>query len=276
MNFYHIASFSGNVGDVVNHIGFYENIIKREATIVPLEIRRFYYNCGECKFDSQLAHDINASDGLILGGGGFFDVRWERSDTGTTIDMSDEFIKSINVPVLVNAMGIHFNESNDVIIKKFECFIDTIQNKSNWMITVRNDGSLGRLLSKTDIRNEKIRVVPDNGFVFKNSDYDCTSNTIGIAISNDLFSEEYNVGLSSEMFFDEVAKVCKYLLNSGRELCFFLHAPQDIKTLSDLESKLGNGLFRQKIKVAPYDVYTETGAYTYNELYGKCRFVINM
>lgn len=273
----HIASFSGNIGDIINHLGFYESVVPEEMISSKIEIRRFYNNCRECSFDNNLAEAINRNDGLILGGGGFFDVRWGNSSTGTTINMSSEFIDSIRVPVLVNAMGIHFDDTNPLAIKRFCQFLDYVLNRDNWMISIRNDGSISRLLKKTGIYDERIISVPDNGFLFRRSNcYSDESNIVGLSFSSDLISDEYNGGITDGCFVDELSKVCKYLLEEGKELLFYLHAPQDIEMLSKLYIKLGNALFRENIRIAPFDVYTRNNAYAIDELYRKCSFVISM
>lgn len=57
MNILHIASFSGNIGDNISHIGF-ENILSQlhiNLDITRLEIRKFYnnYNLGDKRFFDQ-------------------------------------------------------------------------------------------------------------------------------------------------------------------------------------------------------------------------------
>lgn len=85
----HIASFKGNVGDIINHEGFYNKLRSQiDFDIEQIEIRKFYRNAGELNFDSELVKKINEYDGLVIGGGGLFDIRWNDSLTGTTVDMS--------------------------------------------------------------------------------------------------------------------------------------------------------------------------------------------
>lgn len=106
----HIASFSGNIGDVINHYGFYKSFNIDESHIEKIEIRRFYRNCvgaDKLNFDERLIDKINSKKVLILGGGGFFDVYWNESLTGTTFDMSQKFLDKIKIPVLVNASSYY-------------------------------------------------------------------------------------------------------------------------------------------------------------------------
>ena len=95
----------------------------------------------------------------------FFDARWEDSSTGTILDFSEDFIDEIKIPVVVNAMRYNefFVKTNDIILKKFQNFINKISSNNNWLITVRNDGSLKRLKYRYK-KIEKVIKVPDNAF----------------------------------------------------------------------------------------------------------------
>lgn len=275
MKLLHIASFTGNIGDIVNHEGFYTNILKGKCDIETLEIRRFYKNVNDLKFNDEVLNYINSFDGLILGGGGFFDVRWNDSYTGTTFDMNEEFIEGIRIPVLVNAMGVHINYEEQQAIMNFKRFINKVCNKENWLVTLRNDGSKNRLDSIFESYHQ-IEVVPDNGFAFKRIQYLPSDNTVGLSITNDLFSQRFNGDLNVDVFNECIAEICKNLLNNNNNLLFFLHAPQDIDVIHRIYSILGNEKFRNKIRIAPFDVYTVNNARMINELYCTCKYVIAM
>lgn len=273
MKLLHIASFRGNLGDIISQEGFYSGILHNKVDIDKLEIRRFYRNCNEAKFDNDLLHYINKYDGLILGGGCFFDVYWDDSCTGTTFDMSKEFVDAISVPVLVNAMGVSYIDYEKVEAKKrFLSFITYVQKKDNWMLALRNDGSYSRLKSMVEGSIPSIMVVPDNGFAFVKHEYK-SSNLIGLSITNDLFDE--NIMKKSE-FNEYMKELCNIILGMGHDICFFLHTPQDIGVLYDLYARLGCEKFRNRIKIAPYDVSTLDNAVMIDKLYSNCRYIISM
>ena len=254
----HLASFAGNIGDVINHKGLYESFNLDISQIDQIEMRRFYKNCNgsqKLSFDSWLLEKINSSEMLILGGGGFFDVYWDDSHTGTTINMSRAFIDSIKVPVLVNAMGVHFDKTKKQGINNFFEFFTDIKSRENWFISVRNDGSLKRM--KNIYGNEIIKgiqVVPDNGFMVKcghENLYHSGQKWIGFSITNELLAPQYLQGLSLEQFNLEIGAFIADLL---QYYCciFFLHGPQDFLTLMHIQSILGREAFRNKVIVAPY------------------------
>lgn len=276
MRILHIASFTGNIGDIINHEGFYSNILKKGVDVEKLEIRKFYKNAQELCFNQSLLSYINTYDALILGGGGFFDVRWDDSPTGTTLEMDDHFIDDIKIPVLVNAMGVHIDYDKAEAIRKFNSFILKVCCLNNWMITLRNDGSLSRLKHIVNASDLNIAVVPDNGFAFKPLSSVKESNIVGLSITNDLFSPRFNGSITSESFNEKMVSLCDYILRQGNEIMFFLHAPQDLDVLHFIYKKLGNERFRNGIKVAPFDTYTKENANSINMLYSKCKYIIAM
>src|SRR5690606_38727268 len=136
-----------------------------------LEIRRFYknYTLGDkLNFDFEFAKFVNTYDLLIIGGGGFLDFWIPDSQTGTTIDWSDEFISKLSVPILITSVGaMPHKPIPDGNIEKFRKFIDRLLAREKTIIAVRNDGSLGAIteyLGKNYA--ERITQVLDNAFFF--------------------------------------------------------------------------------------------------------------
>lgn len=286
MNIIHIASFKGNIGDTINHVGFYQGLnryLTSSYLINQIEIRKFYNNCQELKFNSNLAKKINKNNLLILGGGGFFDVRWNNSATGTTLDMSNEFIEQIKIPVLFNGIGFHcFGESrqNRIALKKFYDFIMEVKRKSNWKITLRNDGSAKRMVNiygKDIIKS--IETVPDNGFFFCTSNYFCMKKngiTIGVNFTSDLFEKIFTSGITEHSFIDDIVKILNILLERGYKIIFFAHTPQDIDIIYQCKKEIKNHFFREQIILAPYYPFDEAGARQLESYYRLCDVIIAM
>ena len=230
----HIASHKGNIGDIFNHAGFYQlldKIFDKKYTVEKIELRNFYYSAKNKKnFDKEFSDYINTFDLCILGGGGFFDVRWEFSSTGTTLDFCEDFIESIKIPVIVNAMG--YNEfpenTNNVILDKFQIFLNKIQSKNNWLITVRNDGSFSRLKDRYK-KVEKVIKVPDNAFFTilpprfeSKSLFSGENKIIGLCITNDLFSRLYNDEVTTGALNQLIAKFVNKQARNNRNFIFSL------------------------------------------------------
>lgn len=277
MKILHIASFKGNIGDIVNHQGFYNLTGLKNEAINQIEIRKFYNNSRELRWDKSMLNRINSHDCLILGGGGYFDVYWNASDFGTTLNMTEDFIDGIKIPVIINAMGVHIDYTASEAILKFGSFFRKISSKDNWLVTIRNDGSMSRLKKIVKDIPKSVTTVPDNGFAFDEIPYEgINSGLVGLSITNDLFTKKYNGLVDTEKFNEEIADFCKYILHQGKQLIFFMHTPQDIKVLYNIFEKIGSEAFREKIKIAPYDTYSVENANVINRLYSKCKYVIAM
>lgn len=261
-NIMHIASFSGNIGDIINHYGFYKSFNIDEKCVEKIEIRRFYRNCvgsDKLAFNEALIEKINSKKLLILGGGGFFDVYWNESSTGTTLDMSRTFLDKIRVPVLVNAMGVHFIHKRSEAQYKFFHFLNDIRRRENWFVSIRNDGSYKRIrnIYGEDIL-EHIYVVPDNGFRFAvdtEPEYKKSyKKRIGLSVTNELLDPIYTGSENIDKFNDKMAKIISEYLEKA-ELCFFLHTPQDLLTLYEIVSRMGAEKMRKDVTIAPYSFY---------------------
>jgi len=280
----HIASFKGNIGDRYNHKGFYtlfSNLFEH-ADISRIEIRDFYFNSvKQRKFDGEFASYANSFDLVVLGGGGFFDVRWENSNTGITFDISDSFIDGVSVPIWINAVGYHEfpGETTEKCVNKFECFINKILTKDNWFISIRNDGSYNRIKKRygVDFANNFF-VVPDNAF--SNRDMCKKGNNcekyLGICITNDLFSKEFNVDVDIERFNSEMLDFVIDTANKGKKIVFFQHTPQDVELVGKLFLNIPGEIKRNMILVAPYDSVSDESLNTYMEWYAKCDSIIAM
>jgi hypothetical protein len=103
----HIASFTGNIGDNANHLGFrswFETLVENKIQWNELEIREFYW---KNKFwDKEFVKYANNFDLIIIGGGNYFELWVEKSPTGTSIEIEPDLFKKIERPVYFNALGV--------------------------------------------------------------------------------------------------------------------------------------------------------------------------
>lgn len=280
MRILHIASFVGNLGDIVNHEGFYKKFsetVESHIEIEQVEIRLFYNNCRERKFDSNFLQYVNTFDLLILGGGGLFTVEWDYSDTATTINMSKDFINGIKIPVIVNAMGYHENANDSKLFQKFENFISYISDKKNWLITFRNDGSIERLQKRFGC-DYGIMKVPDNGFIVPmgmcESQKD-TNPTVGFLITNDLFDMQYNILGVEEINKKIISLVCK-VLKDGYNVVFLNHTPKDVQFLEKILKEIPEVDLRSKVVISPYSTRGKQCIYDMERYYKMCNCIVSM
>lgn len=288
MRIIHIASHKGNIGDIFNHAGFYQyldKIFDKKYSIEKIELRDFYYSAKNKKnFDKVFADYINTFDLCIIGGGGFFDAQWENSQTGTTLDFSDNFIDCIKIPVIVNAMGYHEwpDKTNEIIRQKFNHFLNKIVDKRNWLVSVRNDGSFERIEKQyKNIALDKILKVPDNAFftilhprLFNPIQRE--SGVIGICVTNDLFSKYYNGNIKTTDFNRIIANFVNNQAKCQRKIIFFPHTPDDINTINEVLRYADGYTKRNQIVIAPFEAIDIQSVYNLAEYYKRCDFIIGM
>lgn len=297
----HIASFRGNIGDYANHQGFYKKMNKyMTLECTQVEIRKFYRNRAEIKFDDSFVGLVNKHDVFILGGGGFFDLNWDYSNTGTTMDFSNDFINAIKVPVLINAMGYHeYDNVDEKKTRKFKNFISAISEKS-WFLSVRNDGSFLRMKKRYGALADNFLKVPDNGFFFSPSARGiskilreslmlkktsprrgiCLERNkiwVGFNLTNDLFNKDFNKDISVEDFNFLIGGALNVFLreNMNANLILFPHVPQDIATISRVFRNVEDKYKRERIAVAPFLIGGQ-GIEQVFDLYRMCKAIVGM
>lgn len=286
MKVIHIASFKGNAGDIFNHNGFYELLsdVFDRKDVDKIEIRDFYFSSKQQrKFDKEFAEVVNTYDLCVLGGGSFFDCQWPNSATGTTMNITDEFLETVKIPVLVNAMGYHEFEgrTNDESIAEFDAFLNKIKSKDNWLVTIRNDGSRGRLERSYEPSTlSNIKYVVDNAFYNRQETVSARAEgMVGLCITNEAFCEGFNgVGFNRDYFNGMIAKYIDKLGERGKRVCLFAHTPQDIDVLGDIVGRLSEWTRRNSITVAPSNFVSDEREVTdlYLSWYSKCEYIVGM
>lgn len=252
-------------------------MLGNKLQVEQVEIRLFYSNCRKRKFDTDFLEYVNAFDLLVLGGGGLFTVEWDYSETATTIDMSQEFIDGIRIPVIVNAMGYHENTNSSQLFQKFERFISYITSKDNWLVTFRNDGSLERLQSRFGEQYGIIKV-PDNAFLVNEEGHgcrQCDSITVGFLITNDLLDEKYNT-LNANFINRKIVSVVNGVLDKGYHVMFLNHTPHDVRMAALILNQIPEVYLRSKVTVSPYSAVGKQCIGEIQDYYKKCNCVVSM
>lgn len=294
MKVLHVASFNGNIGDYANHSGFrrcMNQYVDKKATYTNLEIREFYKSWNIRKFDDNFADFANQFDMLIFGGGNFFEMCWDYSSTGTTIDLSEDILRKIKCPILFNGLGI--DDKNDTVnrdnIEKFGRFLNTVTSSDQYFVSVRNDGSL-KIAEKyfdTSI-TERISKIPDGGFFVTPKEYEHVeipnnNKVIGVNLAGDSlkvrFSENGENGrITYEQFTEEFASYINAILGLYKDvfIIFIPHISKDLEIATKVLSKVKDSHIRTRISFAPCLNGTITDGDYIFDLYRKCDLVIGM
>lgn len=262
MKILHIASFNGNIGDNAHHNGFRKNFSEiigvRDLIWDELEIRKFYKSWNEMKFGEDFVKLANNYDLIVIGGGNFFEICHEYSNTGCTIDISIDILEKIKVPIFFNALGfdIYKGYSNETK-NNFKKFMDyLIKNSQKYFITFRNDGSDKNYIKLYNILPKEIKIIPDGGFFLEScSDYilNDKSKYIGINLACDMIEKRLK-NQTYEEFCKKLSDVYRKFIsiNQNYKLLFFPHILTDYKIIMDVLKSFSDKEIKYNVEIAPY------------------------
>lgn len=290
LNVLHLASFSGNIGDEANHIGFrskFKKNIYDNVNFNNIEIRDFYKSWNFRKFDETFVSLANSHDLLVIGGGNFFEVCWDYSSSGTTIDIPIDLLNKINIPILFNGVGFDDGKgATEESILKFKYFISYLTSSPKIITSVRNDGSkqlLQKYYDKTI--TDKIYTVPDGGFFFKVDEIvqhriNLSRKLIGICVACDMPEIRFELhDESSKLDFEKsMANVVNNILMEYDEydIAFLPHIYSDMEIISKIMNFVNDKFRRNRIIIGPYLNGTVNGAEFIFSLYKKCDLILGM
>lgn len=263
MKILHIASFNGNIGDNAHHNGFRKNFSEiigiRNLVWDELEIRKFYKSWNEVKFDEKFVEVANNYDLIVIGGGNFFEICHDYSDTGCTIDISIEILSKIHVPIFFNALGFDIHKGYTEETKnKFKLFIDyLIKYPKKYFITFRNDGSDKNFEKLYGTLPKEIKIIPDGGFFLDGySEVDFSNKKtkyIGINLACDMIEKRLKNQTYQE-FCRNLSEVYKKFIqkNPDYKILFFPHILTDYKIIMDVLSGFTDKEIKYNVEIAPY------------------------
>lgn len=222
------------------------------------------------------------------GGGGFFELKWDYSSTGTTLDLSEETLSNIKKPVLFNCIGTSIAKGATASTKnKFENFLDLVTRDNKYMVTVRNDGSFELI---NELYNKKfsnrILKVPDGGFFCELQEYrhyELLPNAVNIAINiaGDMPEIRFpNQGstISKDLFIDKFAVLCNELLEyqDNIRIIFVPHIYSDLGIISRILEKIKDEYLRTRVTCSGYYNGLNTDGLASFDIYRNCDLILGM
>ncbi len=288
----HIASYNGNIGDNANHNGFRRRLIEtldREISFTNLEMREFYKSWSLRDFNSEKFINLcNEHDLIIIGGGNFFELKWDYSYTGTTINISEDTLDKIKKPILFHGVGCDILKgASENAIEKFKKFLDRITSDDKILVSVRNDGSY-KTIQKLygDVFYKKIYRVPDGAFFMKSKAFDFPEineeyKSIGINVVSDMKEFRFKNDISGGVLYDDFIKGYASELNSflkhhlKYQLILFPHIYSDLLAIYNLLEKIEDQYRRKRVVIAPCLTGEGSDEYIFG-LYKECDFIMGM
>lgn len=288
MKVLHIASFNGNIGDNANHNGFrnrLENIYDKVITYTKIEMREFYKSWRLRNFNSYKFISIcNEHDLVVIGGGNFFELKWDYSSTGTTIDMKIDTLNRIKTPIFFNGIGCDIGKgASKSNIEKFKFFLDALLKKENCLISFREDGSkitLEKLFGKKYV--EQFYFIPDNAFFMSleldNNEFKLLSDKyIGMNIVSDMINVRFNNEKHYLNYLKELSNIIEKFLDEYPEynLVLFPHIYSDLHAIDILLENISDFIRRTRVVVAPYLTGVGSDKIIFN-MYRDCDVILGM
>lgn len=293
MKILHVASFNGNIGDMANHSGFYKSFrmhVCKSSNFSPCEIRNFYQHRKEREFDFSFAELANSYDLLVFGGGVYLEPIWNYSTTGTTLNISDDVLEAIKVPILLNVMGGISKAKGSVptSIERLGKFLSKITTSPKCLVALRNDGSYAvakDLYGPATLA--EILQAPDNGYFLpaprrrSHSVLAKDRQNIAIQVAGDNTELKFtgsNGLLDVQGFIREFADLCVRLLTHGAKLhlVFVPHIFKDLEIIYAILRAMPDRLSREMTSVAPLLNGTVTDSMAIYDLYRQCALTIGM
>lgn len=286
----HIASFVGNIGDNANHNGF-RAMMKRyvcdDIKYTNIEMREFYKAWNLRDFNSlEFVQLCNEHDLVVVGGGNFFELKWDYSHTGTTVNLAKDTLDKIKTPIFFNALGCDITKGyTENTIHKFREFLRYTTRSEQFMISFRNDGSKKTIHSLYGNEFENLlHYIPDPGFYFRteeklSSEYFSSKKFIGINIVSDMKDIRFGKGceIDYESFINEFATYLDLFLAKYQDynIVFFPHIYSDLEAITSVMEKIDHIVLRQRLIVAPY-LLGEGSENQVFSMYKYCDLIIGM
>ena len=282
----HLASFNGNIGDNINHIGFrnwFEKIIDYELSWTEIEIREFFWK--KRYWNRELVNLFNSHDLIIIGGGNFFELWVDSSPTGTSIAFPLNIFKMINKPIYFNALGVDIGQgytSNNK--KKFKNFLDIILNNDQFLLSVRNDGAKKNLkILYGDEFLKKIYDCPDHGFFIQKPSKLKESNKTEFRLAINLACDMPNIrfkNFGQKKIEKFSINFCKFLIKLYNEvnnlkIIFIPHIYLDLHIYNLILKNLPDYIRRNSIKISSYGAGNEHAIELLDHYY-QSDFIIGM
>lgn len=276
----HIASFSGNIGDNINHMGLYAQMkryLPWSFDITRLEMREFFRK--ERAWDDSLVDYINSFDLCVIGGGNYFELWVDSSPTGTSIELSPELLARARAPIVFHALGCDVGMgTTPENVRRFAAFLDAARERpESFFVSLRNDGSrttVAKVLGAP--YTEMVHGCPDCGFFYLGSDEGSPRDKrcLGVNVAGDMIQRRFGDTERYRRFVDSFARGLGSIAQSrDMDVLFFCHIFKDLQITSDIIHAMPDSIARASVEVAPYAQGFEGARRVFSE-YQRCSLVV--
>lgn len=266
MHLLHIASFEGNLGDRVNHLAFrpwFSAMFKDEVNWSNFEIRSVFRK--EVGFRKGVAEASRAADAIVIGGGGFWELWPEDYWSGTSLDLDPDFLESLGKPVFFNALGVDDGRGiGRHAEKNFGGLLKYLLADTRYLVSVRNDGSVGALRNHFGMSPGSVLESPDHGFFapdfVANAGAPISGRYVAVSLAQDMPNLRFRGGFNSDGLIAQIAQSIESLVEEAN-LSFALvpHIYSDLDVYAGLLRILSDKTRRERMTVMPLQTARTTG-----------------
>lgn len=258
MRILHLASFSGNQGDVINHLGF-KNWFCHYLDVNPqwyeVEIRQIYRK--EISFQEKVINVANNFDLVVVGGGNYFETWPTDTWSGTSIDINPDSFAKVKVPFFFNAVGVDSGQGvSNQAQSNFKTMIFRLMERQKNLLTVRNDGSLNTLNILTGISEKSnLLSIPDGGFFIDQIAKTTTEKNLVINVAADMEKIRYKTGSGGvNNFIQLMAQYVNEMhrLNDFDQIIFTQHVIGDLPLITAIINLINEKIKRHSIAISSY------------------------
>lgn len=254
MRVIHVASFQGNIGDQLNHSSFrqwFGKIVGVEIDWIPLEIRTVFRR--EKTLFEWVKEYSASSDLLVIGGGNFWETWPSNSQTGTSIDLSLDDLKRLNIPVFFNSIGLDTAQGVSEAASRLPVYLEGLLGDSQFFVSVRNDGARANLLEQFDFK-QPVLELPDHGF-FSETEFSASSDSrvLAVNVAQDMKSIRFHDGDPRPQMKALAAAISSLVDHGVDEVNLVPHVSGDLAAIALLCDFLPDKIVREKVRVAPLD-----------------------
>lgn len=286
MKILHLASFSGNLGDIASHLGF-DNVLKqltlKEPEVTRLEIRRFYDNYtanDRLSFDLDFISEANKYDLVIVGGGAFLEPDRNGSVSGCTLNLDPRSITKIKPKLIFTSIGCIKRGSppNPKNLNKLKSLIEAVAQKEENLIALRNDGSVKALKDYIGLETSyNIRPVLDNAFFFNpkleiiNEHKYLEKPYVAINITADQLEAS---GIDEYLYYQNLKEfIIGSVLEKNLDIFFIPHVVKDLEAIYKVLKTLPEEVRRLNIHISPI-VNTVPGLKESLKIYSQAELIL--
>lgn len=274
----HVASFIGNIGDNANHQGFYNQLRSKIGNfkITKFEIREVFW--GNIFFDYDFATLCNKYDLIVFGGGNFFELWVDHSETGCSININEKVLSKITTPIVFNSLGVDPAQgASKIALKKFRKFLDLCIASDNIILSCRNDGAYKNLITHVgaDYASHFFNIYDAGFFVspkhYFHSELNTRKKNILFQLAGDMLDIRFSDSISEINSDEFTTYMAKVILELSKENHIILcpHIYKDMSIINDVISKLPDKIIRNNISITPlvqnfsgadyiFDLYRQT------------------